>query len=298
MIRNANLVAAHPLSFSGPVRTIHSNAVPAAGSAHKCDQAPQTGILIINADDWGRDSENTLKILDCVQVGAVSSVSAMVFMKDSERAADIARELGIDAGIHLNFTTPFSGQRCPSHLAERQHEVTRYLRRHRYASAVLHPRLMRSFEYVVEAQLDEFRRLYGMAPTRIDGHHHMHLCANVLLGGLLPAGTIVRRHFSFATGEKGVFNRLYRRGMDRILARRHRVVDYFFSLLPLEPPARLQRIFSLAHQSVIEIETHPVKVEEYRFLVDGEIFRWAGDLAIAPRFAVSLSKCSDQGSHS
>ena len=51
--------------------------------------------------------------------------------------------------------------------------------------------------YVVKAQLEEFERLYGRAPNRIDGHHHAHLCANVVLAGLLPAGTIVRRNFSF-----------------------------------------------------------------------------------------------------
>jgi len=299
MMRDASRMAAHPLSLSSRVQARPSGtAVPAAGSARKSDQAPQTGLLIINADDWGRDPENTLKILDCIQLGAVSSVSAMVFMTDSERAADIARERGIDAGIHLNFTTPFSEQGCPSRLRERQHEVTKYLRRHRYASAVLHPWLIRSFEYLVAAQLDEFQRLYGMPPARIDGHHHMHLCANVLLGGLLPSGTVVRRHFSFAMGEKGMFNRLYRRGMDHILARRHRVVDYFFSLLPLEPQARLRKIFSLAHESIIEIETHPVKVDEYRFLTDGEIFRWAGDLTIAPRFVLPQPISPEQGSHS
>jgi len=56
----------------------------------RSSEAPQTGLLIINADDWGRDPENTGKILDCVLLGAVSSVSAMVFMEDSERAAAIA----------------------------------------------------------------------------------------------------------------------------------------------------------------------------------------------------------------
>src|SRR4029077_20103780 len=64
-----------------------------------------TGVLIINADDWGRSQETTDRIAECVAHGAVSSVSAMVFMEDSERSAVIARERGIDAGLHLNFTT-------------------------------------------------------------------------------------------------------------------------------------------------------------------------------------------------
>ena len=63
--------------------------------------------------------------------------------------------------------------------------------------AVFHPGLMRKFDYLVSAQIDEFRRLYGCAPDRIDGHHHMHLGANVLMMESLPAGTLGRRNFSF-----------------------------------------------------------------------------------------------------
>jgi hypothetical protein len=231
------------------------------------------GLLIINADDWGRDGRTTRSICDCLERKAVSSVSAMVFMEDSERAAALARERGIDAGLHLNFTTPFTARRCPPHLAAHQLQLSRFLCRHRFAPAVFHPQLIRSFEYVVQAQLAEFRRLYGTDPDRVDGHHHMHLCANALLGGLLPAGTVARRNFSFQPGEKGPWNRLYRRLTDHILARRNRLVDFFFSLSPLEPLQRLQGIFSLARQSVVEVETHPVNPDEYRFLHGGEIFR-------------------------
>ena len=163
---------------------------------------PGEGLLVINADDWGRDSTTTNRILDCCLLGAVSSVSAMVFMEDSERAAAIARERGIEAGLHLNFTAPFSASGVPAGLAQRQQQIACHLLRHRLAQIVFHPGLMRMFEYVAAAQLDEFRRLYGAGPDRIDGHHHMHLCANVLVQNLLPWGTMVRRNFSFDRGEK------------------------------------------------------------------------------------------------
>jgi len=245
------------------------------------DEVPQTGLLIINADDWGRDHETTDRTLECILRGAVSSVSAMVFMADSERAAAMAQEQRIDAGLHLNLTTPFSATDCPKQLTEHQQRISRYLRRHRFAQVVFHPGLIRSFKYVASAQCEEFRRLYGAAPERLDGHHHMHLSANVLLGGLLPPGTIVRRNFSFLPGEKSWGNRFYRRAGDRILARRHRLTDFFFSLAPLQSPDRLHRIFLLARQFVVEVETHPVKPEEYRFLAGGEIFRWTEGCRIA-----------------
>jgi len=245
----------------------------------------RAGLLIINADDWGRDRETTDRTLECSTRGTVSSVSAMVFMEDAERAAAIARGRGIDTGLHLNFTTTFSAADCPSRLRENQRNIAASLLRHRFSQVLFYPGLARSFEYVVSAQLEEFHRLYGMAPRRIDGHHHMHLCANVLLARLLPAGTIVRRNFSFHRGEKSRANIVYRRVVDRMLARRHRLVDFFFSLPPLAPPTHAQKILSLARHSKVELATHPVDPDEYRLLTGDEIFRWAGDCSIAPHFA-------------
>lgn len=81
-------------------------------------------------------------------------------------------------------------------------------------------------------------------------------------------------------------NRFYRKAVDRRLARRHRLVDFLFSLQPLEPQGRLERIRSLARQFVVEVETHPIKADEYRFLTGSEVTRWTEDVSIAPRFSV------------
>lgn len=264
---------------------------PNLGRLH--DQTARGGVLILNADDWGRDRANTDRILECVKRGTISAVSAMVFMEDSERAASIARERAIDAGLHLNFTSPFTFPDCPPRLLEHQTKVRHYLARHRLAKTVFHPGLRQSFEYVVSAQLEEYRRLHGADPERLDGHHHMHLCANVLWGNLMPEGTVVRRNFTFRSGEKSFVNRFYRNVEDRILARRHRIVDFFFNLSPLEPEERLTRIFSLAQEHAIEVETHPVDPKEHRFLMGDGIFRLTGNLLIAPRFALPRPGASD-----
>jgi biofilm PGA synthesis N-glycosyltransferase PgaC len=269
-----------------PTETSRDTSNPGGNSQRRTGEGPQTGVLIINADDWGRNHETTERTLECILRGTVSSVSAMVFMEDSERAAEITRERGIDAGLHLNLTTPYSAPGTPAQLIAHQQRISRYLRRHRLAQAIFHPGLVRSFEYVVRAQLDEFRRLYRAEPDRIDGHHHMHICANVVWRGLLPAGTIVRRNFSFWPGEKKWGNRFYRKTLDRKLARRHRLADFFFSLQSLRSLNTLDRAFSLAREFAVEVETHPSNLEEYRFLMGDEILRRLGDIQVARCYAV------------
>ncbi len=242
--------------------------------------------LIVNADDWGRGKDVTDRILDCFLERAVSSTSAMVFMEDSERSADLAKCNGVDTGLHLNLTTEFSSAACPARLRELQGRLSRFLRASSFCSALYHPGLSGTFEYVVRAQLDEYQRLYGEPASRLDGHHHMHLCANVQFQKLLPAGTTVRRNFSFAPGEKSALNRLYRRWQDRRLAKRHRVADFFFSLQPLDRPERLEKIVALASRFSVEVETHPVNRDEYAFLISGTLARQAGNPGIARSYAL------------
>lgn len=249
-----------------------------------------SGLLIVNADDWGRERDTTDRTLECALAGTVSSVSAMVFMQDSQRAAALARESCLDVGLHLNFTTAFSDRECPAPVQRGQERTARYLSRNPLAQAFYHPGLAATFRFLVKAQVDEFARLYGTMPMRFDGHHHMHLCANVVHGDLLPADTIVRRNFSFQQGEKSWANRKYRGLIDQAMARRHRLTDYFFPLPPMEPIERLQRIDSLSRDAVVEVETHPVRSDEYAFLASGEIFRKLPEIRIARGFPVPVAQ--------
>jgi hypothetical protein len=51
--------------------------------------------------------------------------NAMVFMADSERAADLARENGLDVRLPLNFTDRFTNRRVASKLAN-HHTLTTF----------------------------------------------------------------------------------------------------------------------------------------------------------------------------
>src|SRR5262249_13768718 len=119
------------------------------------DKDIQHGILVINADDFGRDKENTDRIRDCKLAGTVSSASAMVFMEDSQRAANIAKELDLDTGLHLNLTAPFTCQNVSPKLEDHHQRIMAYLRRSRFAQVLYHPGLSQSFKYTVASQIDE-----------------------------------------------------------------------------------------------------------------------------------------------
>lgn len=242
--------------------------------------AMDRGSIIVNADDWGSDATLTDRILKLVLSGRVSSGSAMVFMEDSERAAQLARANDVDTGLHLNFTHSFTAKGCSAHIKEHQNRLARFLTSHRLAPIVYRPDLASSFEYIVRTQIEEYERLYGVPPRRLDGHHHMHLCSNVIWQKLLPAGAIIRRNFTFVADRKGLLNRFYRGWQDRQLARRCRMADYFFDMIPMAPE-RLSKIFELAANANIEIETHPFRDKEYEFLSGAEFPKLLGGVTVS-----------------
>jgi predicted glycoside hydrolase/deacetylase ChbG (UPF0249 family) len=227
-------------------------------------------MLIINADDWGRSVAETDAALRCYKEARITSASAMVFMEDSERAAELAKENDLDVGLHLNFTEPFTGGHYLAELLKQHERTIRYLVSNKYDQLLYNPFLRSAFSYSYEAQSQEFARLFGKPPSHIDGHHHMHLCANLLFSDLIPAGTKLRRNFSFWPGEKSVVNRTYRSQIDRWLARRYRLPDYFFDLTQCIQQKKLDRVTALAKSSNVELMTHPIVASEAAYLMGDE----------------------------
>jgi predicted glycoside hydrolase/deacetylase ChbG (UPF0249 family) len=224
-------------------------------------------MLIINADDWGRSPQETDLALACHRAGRITSVSAMVFMADSARAAALARENRVDVGLHLNLSQLYDAPAVPEAARQSQAQLVHFMTKSKYALLVYHPGLRRHFQRVIRDQLEEFTRLYGQAPTHVDGHQHRHLAANVVFGNLLPKGQRVRRNFSFWPGEKSALNRAYRWGVDRWLAGRYRLADYFFSLEDCLRWNRFERVFQLAAKVKVELMTHPAHGDEYTWLM-------------------------------
>jgi chitin disaccharide deacetylase len=227
-------------------------------------------MLIINADDWGRSEAETDVALRCYRESRITSASAMVFMKDSSRAAEAANENQVNVGLHLNFSEAFTDNRCPGKLKDYHGSIVRFLTRNKYSQLLYNPFLRKAFAYSYAAQAEEFVRLFGKAPSHVDGHHHMHLCGNVLLSEIIPAGMRMRRNFSFWSGEKSTLNRTYRALVDRWLSRRYKLADYFFDLSQSIRENRIDRVITLAKSRKVELMTHPIVQMESDYLTSDQ----------------------------
>ncbi len=227
-------------------------------------------MLIITADDYGKTRHATNSILQCFSNKRITAASAMVYMEDSARAAALATQNGMEVGLHLNFTMPFNISNIPFKLRYHHDKVVSYLTKNKLAQIIYNPLLINSFNFLFLAQQEEFMRLYGRNPDFYNGHHHMHLCANILMGGMIPKGVRVRRTFTFDQGEKNPFNLLYRHILNIFVFRNYISTDSFFSILPIQNYERLRSIFNRAVQETVEIEVHPENMEEIKFLLSDQ----------------------------
>jgi len=235
-------------------------------------------MLIVNADDYGRSPRETDVTLRFFNDARISSTTAMVFMSDSQRAAELAHDSAIDIGLHLNLSQPFSGKTSSGKLQEYHQRVVRFITSSKYSRCFYNPLLRKEFQYVYQAQFDEFVRLFERPPSHIDGHHHTHLCTNMLVDEIIPADLRVRRSFCFRAGEKGAVNRFYRGIVDRALVRKHKVTDFFFSLQQCLNDGKLGTVFDLAKTSTVELMTHPAEPKELEYLASDAYFTSLRDL--------------------
>jgi len=226
-------------------------------------------MLNVNADDYGMDSLTTDRIIYCFKRNLIHTASAMTFMIDSERAAQISAAEGLAVGLHLNLDTPFTSPNVNSRLDYHLKNTASYLRRNKFNQVIFNPFLKNSFEYVFLSQWEEFYRLYNHEPKRIDGHHHMHLSMNMILSGLIPKDITFRPNFTFKIGEKNIANYIYRSVLDGWLRVKYHSTTNFFSIKPINS-LRLQEILTLAENRNVELMTHPGEHAEYTFLLSSE----------------------------
>lgn len=219
------------------------------------------GLLILNADDWGYDEPTTEAIVACHETGGLTSTTAMTFMRGTEvaaRAAERVPELGI--GLHLNLVEAYTDPETPADVRERQRSLIEHARLLRLRRWVYDPFVKDTINAVIADQFRQFVSLYGRMPTHVDGHHHCHLAANVLLSPAVPRGTKIRNALSDAHFSNPLTNGL--RGLrTALIEHRFRTTDYFFSietswpgLQGPPPPDKLE----LARNESVEVMLHPI----------------------------------------
>lgn len=225
-------------------------------------------MLIINADDYGLDRTTTDRILTLYTQNRITSTTAMVFMQDSGRAAQLAQNNNIPVGFHLNFTEPLSQNSIPTRLLKRHETLMAFFLKHKYARVLYAPSLTEDIDYCFKAQYDQFSALYQKSPTHIDGHHHIHLCSNLVFGNILPKGCKLRRSFTFTQKESNLINSMYRKLVDFIIARKHITVHYFTSLGTDDNSiiTRLDHVDKMPINYNVELMVHVDIISQYLFL--------------------------------
>ena len=227
------------------------------------------GLLIVNADDLGLEVLDTDAILACWNRGALTSATAMMWMRDSTRAAELAKAAGIPVGLHLNLIEPFSDPDVPEDVAATQRRVVDRLRAAHRGRYVFHPEWVRDFESCIAAQLAWFVECYDRPPTHIDGHQHMHLVANALLSRALRGVGRFRRPVNRTSRESPAARRLARAVLARAVRVRFTTTDRCFSIRALDPALGGTGVadkLAPARTGSVEVYVHPGWKDEFAVL--------------------------------
>jgi predicted glycoside hydrolase/deacetylase ChbG (UPF0249 family) len=231
-----------------------------------------SGLLVVNADDWGGGEATTNAIQSTFEAGRITSASAMVYMPDSSRAAEIARRVGLPVGLHLNLSEPFAGAEASIAVRDRQLRVAELCAGAgpdghpgiaKMRKWLFDPTISAVVDRAIADQVERFTALYGRAPTHFDGHNHVDVCPNVFRSGSIPRGAVLRGsvdRFSIERSPAG----LMRSARHALRPRHLRSARYLLHIAELSLPdagpadPRLQ----LARENTVEVMGHPDDPDE------------------------------------
>lgn len=123
--------------------------------------------LVINADDFGYSKGVNLGILEAYKHGVVSSTTMMVNMPGAAHAAALAlAHPGLGVGIHLVLDCGYPVHPNVPSLVD---ESGRFYK----MEEMLEKAEGHDIEKELYAQIEKFFS-WGLTPTHLDGHHHVH----------------------------------------------------------------------------------------------------------------------------
>lgn len=123
--------------------------------------------LIINADDFGYSKGVNLGIIESYKNGIVTSTTMMTNMPDADHAAKLAKEnpeLGV--GVHLVLDCGFPINDNVHSLIDDEGKFYKF-------DKVLNLAESDDIEKEFTSQIEKFLS-YGLNPTHLDSHHHIH----------------------------------------------------------------------------------------------------------------------------
>jgi chitin disaccharide deacetylase len=229
----------------------------------------RTGLLIINADDLGLTPQDTDVILECAQAGTITSATALVWMRDSDRAAELARGTELPIGLHLNLIEPYTGLDVPARVAATQRRVVDRLRGGGLSPHLYHPGWATDFEQCIADQLSRFLELYGRPPTHVDGHRHMHLAPNALFARTLTPIARCRRPVNRFRQESTPRREQARQLLHLVVRTRFATTTWCYSLRPMDPSSGgpgIAATLARATNDSVEVVVHPTWPEELAVL--------------------------------
>lgn len=128
--------------------------------------------LIINADDFGYSKGVNLGIIEAYQNGVVTSTTLMANMPGAQHAADLAKKNpGLGVGIHFVLTCGRPVSNEAASLVNSQGDFNSLSAIEEYGAAEV-------IELELRSQFEKFIS-FGIIPTHIDSHHHVHSLPNV-----------------------------------------------------------------------------------------------------------------------
>ncbi|MGV8983638.1 carbohydrate deacetylase [Clostridium sp.] len=135
-------------------------------------------MIIVNADDFGKNENINKAIIDCFNEGLCSSTTIMSNMPHFEHAVELAHEIGINAGcmgIHLNLTEG-------KPMTDKMRLNTRFCNSDGYFNKdalrvekvlILNNEEKDVLVSEIKAQINRCRE-NNIKLTHLDSHHHVH----------------------------------------------------------------------------------------------------------------------------
>ena len=229
--------------------------------------------LIINADDYGMNSNCTRAITACLEKGWITNTSLMVNMPSTEEAVALARGRGLldHIGLHLNFTEGYPLSERIRDNREFCDESGRFNWGFRASYKVcvrpLSAQSKRDLAEETRAQVERYLAL-GLPIRHFDSHHHSHLVFRVIptiFSVLKEYGfKSVRRPPNLATHQK-LKSKIYYPLNERL--KQWRMSPYGFCRTDfMGPLADLRKRFpKLPQDCTIDLMVHPM------YLKDGQL---------------------------